>query len=328
MTQPQHPRAGWRIAFAALAVLALPAAHAAGYPDHPVTVVVPYPPGGGADLFGRAIANALQPGLKQTVLVENKPGAGGNIGGDYVARAAPDGYTLLLAAAGPTVINPSLYANMPFDPAKDLAPITCLEREHNLMVVTKSMPVKTLEEFLQYARANPGKLSFGSPGNGSPAQLAGELLKQRTGIQAEHVPYKGSGPAITDLVAGHIDFMIDNMPALLPQVKAGGLRALAVPSDQRATAAPDIPTFDEAGQKGFVVMAWKGLMAPAGTDPAVIERLHAAVVKALQDPQLRARFQELGAEPLASTPAEFAKQIADETAWWGKLVKSTGTRVQ
>jgi tripartite-type tricarboxylate transporter receptor subunit TctC len=217
---------------------------------------------------------------------------------------------------------------MPFNPAKDLAPITCLEREHNLMVVTKSMPVKTLQEFLQYARSKPGKLSFGSPGNGSPAQLAGELLKQQAGLQAEHVPYKGTGPAITDLVAGHIDFMIDNMPALLPQVKAGNLRALAVPSDQRATAAPDIPTFDEAGQKGFVVMAWKGLMAPAGTDPAVIERVHAAVVKALQDPTLRARFQELGAEPLGSTPAEFAKQIADETAWWGKLVQSTGTRIQ
>lgn len=313
---------------AALACAALPPQAAAAYPDKPIRLIVPFAPGGSTDILGRLLAEALHPILGQPVIVENKPGAGGNIGGDFVARAAPDGYTLLLAAAGPTVVNPSLYANMPFNPAKDLAPITCLEREHNLMVVTKSMPVKTLQEFLQYARANPGKLSFGSPGNGSPAQLAGELLKQQTGIQAEHVPYKGSGPAITDLVAGHIDFMIDNMPALLPQVKAGGLRALAVPSDQRATAAPDIPTFDEARQKGFVVMAWKGLMAPAGTDPAVIERLHAAVVKALQDPQLRARFQELGAEPLASTPAEFAKQIADETAWWAKLVKSTGTRIQ
>jgi tripartite-type tricarboxylate transporter receptor subunit TctC len=217
---------------------------------------------------------------------------------------------------------------MPFDPARDLTAITCLEREHNLMVVTKSMPVKTLEEFLTYARNNPGKLSFGSPGNGSPAQLAGELLKQKAGLQAEHVPYKGSGPAITDLVAGHIDFMIDNMPALLPQVKAGNLRALAVPSDARATASPDIPTFSEAGMPGFEVMAWKGLMSPANTPPAVVDRLHAAVAKALQDPVLRARFQELGAEPLVNTPAEFAKQIADETLWWSKLVKSTGTRIQ
>lgn len=313
---------------AGLALAAPLASAQAAYPTKPIRLVVPFAPGGSADVVGRLIAEELRAGLGQPVVVDNRPGAGGNIAGDMVAKSPADGYTLLLAAAGPTVINPSLYANMPFNPAKDLAPITCLEREHNLMVVTKSMPVKTLQEFLQYARSNPGKLSFGSPGNGSPAQLAGELLKQQTGIQAEHVPYKGSGPAITDLVAGHIDFMIDNMPALLPQVKAGGLRALAVPSDQRATAAPDIPTFDEAGQEGFVVMAWKGLMAPAGTDPAVIERLHAAVVKALQDPQLRARFQELGAEPLASTPAEFAKQIADETAWWGKLVQSTGARIQ
>ncbi|MBO9327727.1 tripartite tricarboxylate transporter substrate binding protein [Achromobacter xylosoxidans] len=315
-------------AAATFACAALPPQAAAAYPDKPVRLIVPFAPGGSTDILGRLLAEALHPILGQPVIVENKPGAGGNIGGDYVARAAPDGYTLLLAAAGPTVINPSLYANMPFNPAKDLAPISCLEREHNLMVVNKSLPAKNLQEFLQYARSNPGKLSFGSPGNGSPAQLAGELLKQQAGLQAVHVPYKGTGPAITDLVAGHIDFMIDNMPALLPQVKAGSLRALAVPSDQRATAAPDIPTFDEAGQKGFVVMAWKGLMAPAGTDPAVIERLHAAVVKALQDPTLRARFQELGAEPLGSTPAEFAKQIADETAWWGKLVQSTGTRIQ
>jgi len=319
----------WIGAMAAVfACAALSPQATAAYPDKPVRLIVPFSPGGSTDILGRLLAEALHPILGQPVIVENKPGAGGNIGGDLVARAAPDGYTLLLAAAGPTVINPSLYASMPFNPAKDLAPITCLEREHNLMVVTNSLPVKTLQEFLQYARDNPGKLSFGSPGNGSPSQLAGELLKQKTGIQAEHVPYKGSGPAVTDLIAGHIHFMIDNMPALLPQVKAGGLRALAVPSDQRATAAPDIPTFDEAGQKDFVVMAWKGLMAPAGTDPAVIEHLHSAVVKALQDPQLRARFQELGAEPLVNTPAEFAKQIADETAWWGKLVQSTGTRIQ
>ncbi|WP_454675501.1 Bug family tripartite tricarboxylate transporter substrate binding protein [Achromobacter pestifer] len=319
----------WIAATAAALAFAAVTPHAvAAYPDKPVRLIIPFAPGGSTDILGRLLAEALHPILGQTVIVENKPGAGGNIGGDFVARSAPDGYTLLLAAAGPTVINPSLYANMPFNPAKDLTAITCIEKEHNLMVVKKSLPAKTLQEFLQYARANPGKLSFGSPGNGSPAQLAGELLKQKAGLQAEHVPYKGTGPALTDLVAGHIDFMIDNMPALLPQVKAGTIRALAVPSDARASAAPDVPTFSEAGQPGFVVMAWKGLMAPAGTPPAVVDRLHAAVVKALQDPQLRARFQELGAEPLGSTPAEFAKQIADETAWWGKLVQSTGTKIQ
>lgn len=310
------------------ACIALPVPAAAAYPDKPVRLIVPFAPGGSTDTLGRLLAEALHPILGQPVIIENKPGAGGNIGGDFVARAAPDGYTLLLAAAGPTVVNPSLYSNMPFDPAKDLAPITCLEREHNLMVVTKSLPAKTLQEFLDYARSHPGKLSFGSPGNGSPAHLAGELLKQQAGLQMEHVPYKGSGPAVTDLVAGHIDFVIDNMPALLPQVQAGNLRALAVPSDKRATAAPEIPTFDEEGLKGFVVMAWKGLMAPAGTDPKIIARLHDAVAEALRNPQLRARFQELGAEPLVSTPAEFAQQIKEETAWWSKLVKSTGTRIQ
>ncbi|SAI37484.1 putattive exported protein [Bordetella ansorpii] len=312
----------------AAACAALPLAATAAYPDKPIRLIVPFAPGGSADILGRLMAEALHPILGQPIIVENKPGAGGNIGGDFVARATPDGYTLLLAAAGPTVINPSLYTGMPFDPAKDLAPITCLEREHNLMVVTKSLPARTLPEFLQYARQHQGKLSFGSPGNGSPAHLAGELLKQRAGLQMEHVPYKGTGPAMTDLVAGHIDFMIDNMPALLPQVKAGTVRALAVPSDKRATAAPEIPTFEEEGQKGFVVMAWKGLMAPAGTDPRIVERVHAAAVQALKDPQLRKRLQELGAEPLGSTPAEFAQQIKEETAWWGKLVKSTGARIQ
>ncbi|OWT80259.1 MULTISPECIES: tripartite tricarboxylate transporter substrate binding protein [unclassified Achromobacter] len=322
----KHLRKWLCVAATVFACAATPA-HAA-YPDRPIRLVIPFAPGGSTDVLGRILAEALHPLLGQTVIVENRPGAGGNIGGDFVARSAPDGYTLLLAAAGPTVINPSLYSHMPFNPAKDLAPISCLEREHNLMVVNKSLPVHNLQDFLEYAKQHPGKLSFGSPGNGSPAQLAGELLKQKAGIQAQHVPYKGTGPAVTDLVAGHIDFIIDNMPALLPQVKAGNLRALAVPSDQRATAAPDIPTFDEAGEKGFVVMAWKGLMAPAGTDPAVIERLHAAVVKALQDPQLRQRFQDLGAEPLGSSPTEFARQIADETVWWGKLVKSTGTKIE
>jgi tripartite-type tricarboxylate transporter receptor subunit TctC len=320
---------GWLTAIAATILLCVaPHSASAAYPDRPIRLIVPFAPGGSTDILGRILAEALHPILGQTIIVENRPGAGGNIGGDFVSRAAPDGYTLLLAAAGPTVINPSLYRNMPYDPAKDLAPITCLEREHNLMVVGNSTPAKTLQEFLTYARAHPGKLSFGSPGNGSPAHLAGELLDQKAGLKMQHVPYKGTGPAITDLVAGHIDMIIDNMPALLPQVRAGNLRALAVPSDKRATAAPDIPTFSEAGLDGFVVMAWKGLMAPAKTDPAIIERLHAAVVQALQDPKLRARFQELGAEPLGSTPTEFARQITEETAWWGRLVAATGASVQ
>ncbi|MDM9557651.1 Bug family tripartite tricarboxylate transporter substrate binding protein [Bordetella petrii] len=320
--------AKWVAGTAVALSAAWPGLAAAAYPERPIRLIVPFAPGGSTDILGRLLADALPPILGQPVIVENKPGAGGNIGGDIVARAEPDGYTLLLAAAGPTVINPSLYRDMPFDPARDLAPISCITREHNLMAVGQSVPAATLGEFLDYARSNPGKLSFGSPGNGSPAQLAGELLKQKTGIQMEHVPYKGTGPAVTDLIAGHIAVMIDNMPALLPHVQAGRLRALAVPSDTRAAAAPDIPTFQEAGVPDFVVMAWKGLMAPAGTPDAVVERLSAAISQALADPKLRERLQAMGAEPLGSTPQQFAQQIASETAWWRELVQSTGTRIQ
>ncbi len=319
----------WLTATAAVIVCAsAPGLAFAAYPDKPIRLIIPFAPGGSTDILGRIMADALHPILGQPVIVENKPGAGGNIGGDYVARSAPDGYTLVMAAAGPTVINPSLYKNMTFSPTKDLAPITCIAREHNVMVVGKAVPAKTLQEFLEYARQNPGKLSFGSPGNGSPAQLAGELLKQKTGIQMEHVPYKGTGPAVTDLIAGHITVMIDNMPALLPQVKAGSLRALAIPSDARATADPSIPTFTEAGMPGFVVMAWKGLMAPAGTPPDIINKLNAATLQALKDPKLRSRLADLGAEPLGNSPEAFAKQIAEETIWWGDLVKSTGTKIE
>lgn len=312
----------------ACAAFVIPHAAHAEYPDRPIRLIVPFSAGGSSDVLGRLVAEAIRPILGQPIIVENKPGAGGNIGGDLVAKAKPDGYTLLLAAAGPTVINPHLYKNMTFDPAKDLAPITVIAREHNLMAVHPSVPAETLSGFIEYAKKNPGTLSFGSPGNGSPAQLAGELLKQQAGIQMQHVPYKGSAPAVSDLVAGHIHVMIDNMPALLPQVEAGRLRALAVPSDARAQAMPGVPTFAEAGVQGYVIMAWKSLMAPAGTPSAVIGKVQAAVAQALQDPELRKRLTDLGAEPLGSTPAEFRKQIEAETAWWGDLIERTGTRIE
>jgi len=312
----------------ACAAFALPHAAHAEYPDRPIRLIVPFSAGGSSDVLGRLVAEAIRPILGQPIIVENKPGAGGNIGGDLVAKAKPDGYTLLLAAAGPTVINPHLYNNMTFDPAKDLAPITVIAREHNLMAVHPSVPAETLSGFIEYAKKNPGTLSFGSPGNGSPAQLAGELLKQQAGIQMQHVPYKGSAPAVSDLVAGHIHVMIDNMPALLPQVGAGRLRALAVPSDARAQAMPDTPTFGESGVQDYVIMAWKSLMAPAGTPAGVIDKVQAAVAQALQDPELRRRLTDLGAEPWGSTPAEFRKKIEVETTWWGDLIERTGTRIE
>ncbi|KWT66134.1 MULTISPECIES: tripartite tricarboxylate transporter substrate binding protein [unclassified Variovorax] len=298
-----------------------------GYPSKPIRLVVPFAPGGSTDVLARLLAEALRPELGQPVIVENRAGAGGNIGGDFVAKAAPDGYTLLIAAAGPTVINPSLYARMPYDPAKDLRPVTLLIQEPNLMAVNPKIPAQTVAEFIAYAKSRPTEISFGSPGNGSPAHLAGEWFNQLTGTTMVHVPYKGTGPALNDLMAGQIAMMIDNMPAMWPHVQAGKLRALAVSTDKRAAAAPDVPTVAESGVKGFAFGAWKGLMVPAATPSDIVERLHAATQKALAKPDFRKRLIDLGAEPVGNTPAQFAAVIKNETASWAALVKSTGTKL-
>lgn len=315
------------IASFAVFQLAQPALADSSYPNKPIRLVVPFSPGGSTDVVARLLAEQLKTELGQPIVVDNKPGAGGNIGGDVVAKSAPDGYTLLMAAAGPTVINPSLYSKMPYDPAKDLAPVTMIVREHNLMAINPSIPAKTVKEFIAYAKARPGQLNFGSPGNGSPAQLGGELLNQMAGISLQHVPYKGSGPAIVDLVAGHISMMIDNMPALLPHVQSGKLRALAVASEKRASAAPDVPTMVESGLQGYTVTAWKGLMVPAGTPHDIVNKLNKAVVKILAKPDMRQRMIDMGAEPVGDTPEQFAATIKKETAWWAALVKSTGTKL-
>ncbi len=312
----------------AAACMAAPFTAHAAYPDHPIRLIVPFAPGGSTDILGRMLAEALQPILGQTVVVENKGGAAGNIGGSLVARAEPDGYTLLLAAAGPTVINPSLYKDMPFNPAKDLEPITALTREHNLMAINPKVPANNLREFIAYAKSHPNSISYGSPGTGSPAHLAGELLNQKAGIDMQHIPYKGTGPAITDLLANRINVMIDNMPPLLPHVQAGNLRAIAVPSATRAAALPDVPTFQEQGVNDYVIMAWKGLMAPKGTPRPIIEKLHQACVQVLQKPEIKQRLTQLGAEPEGNTPEAFGEQIRKETAWWAELIKQTNTTIQ
>lgn len=297
------------------------------YPSKAIRLIVAFSPGGSADILARLLAQKMAKDLGKPVVVENKAGASGNIGGDYVARSAPDGYTLLLASAGPTVINPSLYSNMPYKPATDLAPVSLLVKDYNLMVVNASIPAKNLSEFIAYAKANPGKLTFGSPGTGTPAHLAGELLNQQAGTQMLHVPYKGTGPAITDLLAGHITMMIDNMAPLLPYVQSGKLRALAVAGDARAVSMPDTPTAKEAGLDNYLVTAWKGLMVPAGTPESIIARLHDAAAKALAHPDIKKRLVELGADPVGSTPAQFADQIGKDTQWWAALIKSTGTKL-
>lgn len=313
---------------AAVALASAPALAQPAYPSKTIRLVVPFAPGGSTDVLARLMADAMRQDLGQPVVVENKAGAGGNIGGDMVAKADPDGYTLLMAAAGPTVINPSLYSTMPYDPAKDLQPVSLLIQEANLMAVNPKVPAKTVAEFIAYAKANPNSVSFGSPGNGSPAHLAGEWFNQLTGTKMVHVPYKGTGPALNDLVAGQITVMFDNMPAMWPFVQSGRLRPLAVTTEKRALAAPDLPTLEEAGVKGMSFGAWKGLMVRAGTPAAIVNRLHDAAVKALANPALKKRLIEMGAEPVGSTPAEFAAVIKADTAKWAALVKSTGTKIQ
>lgn len=301
---------------------------AAAYPDKPIRMIVAFPPGGSADILARLVADQMSKDLGEPIIVENKAGAAGNIGGDFVARAKPDGYTLLLASAGPTVINPSLYSKMPYRPSVDLAPVSLLVRDHNLMVVNASVPAKTLKEFVDYAKkSKPQQLTFGSPGTGTPAHLAGELLNQRAGTNMLHVPYKGTGPAISDLLAGHITMMIDNMAPLMPYVQSGQLRALAVASEKRVESLPKVPTATEAGVDGYVVTAWKGLMVPAGTPEPIVAKLHGAAVKALSLPKIKKRLTELGAEPVGSTPQQFGEQIRTDTEWWAALIKSTGTKL-
>lgn len=300
-----------------------PAVAQDNYPERPVTLVIPFAPGGSTDILGRLLAEEMASRLGQPVIVENKAGAAGNIGGSYVSRAKPDGYTLMMAAAGPTVINPSLYKDMPFSPVTDLAPITALTREHNVMAVNASSPITTLEEFIVYAKKNP--ITFGSPGTGTPSHLSGELFNHMLGLEMDHVPYKGSGPAVIDLLAGHIDVMIDNLPPLMSHIQSGALRAVAVPSPERTAALPDTPTFAEAGVDNFVIMAWKGLMAPAGTPDSIIQKLYGVTSDILAMPAMQTRLTELGAEPNGNTPEEFAQQIKDETQWWAELIERTGT---
>lgn len=318
-------------AIALFGAMTAPSLHAAAagteapYPNKLIRLVVPFAPGGSTDTVARLLAERLRIALGQTVIVENRPGAGGNIGGDAVAKAAPDGYTLLLAAAGPTVINPSLYRKLPYSPTRDLAPVTMLVHEPSLLAVNAALPVHNVRDLISYAKARPDQLSFGSAGNGTPAQLAGELLNQLAGLHLQHVPYKGTGPAIADLLAGQITLVIDNIPPLMPHVQSGKLRALAVASDKRSAALPNVPTAEESGLKGFVISGWKGVMVPAGTPRPIIDKLHDAIVRILADPQMRKRLQDLGAEPVGNTPEQFAQQIRTDTAWWSSLVKSTHT---
>ena len=312
------------LAAGTVGLVAVPVFGQTGYPNKPIRIIVGYSPGGASDILARLLAQKLSAELKQPVIVENHPGASGNIGTELAARAEPDGYTLMLGAAAQIAINPSLFKSMKVNPVTDLVPITQLQVEHNVMVVHAAVPARTLGEFIVYAKANPNKLSFSSAGTGSPGHLVSELLNVRENLKMAHVPYKGTGPSVNDVVAGHITMTMDSMVVLLPHLKAGKVRALAVLSDTRAEAAPHIPTYREAGRSDLACTSWKGLLAPRGTPEAVTSRLHRAVQLILADKEVRERLVAMGAEPLGSTPEQFASFIRAETVKWAEIVKVSG----
>ena len=302
-------------------------AQADTFPSRTVKLVVPFPPGGPLDATGRAIAQKLTEAWGQSVIVENKPGAGGNIGADYVAKSAPDGYTVVMGALSTHAVNPSLYPKMPFDAQRDFAPITLVAITPNVLVVNPSLPVHSVKELIAYAKANPGKLSFGSGSIGSAGHLAGELFKVDAGVDMVHVPYKGAAPAMQGLLAGDTQLMFDNLASAMSQVKAGKLRALAVTSAERSKLVSDLPTMAEAGVPGFDISTWYGLLAPAGTPPDVIAKWNADVTKILSAPDMRERLAAQGAEAAPDTPAEFAKFIDGELVKYAKIVKASGAKV-
>ena len=317
-----------RIATAVLAsVLALSAGTASAetnYPDRAVKIEVGYAAGGPLDVVARLIGDKLAQIWGKTVVVENVSGASGNIAADRVAKAVPDGYTLLLASNVNIAVNPKLYKNMPFDPVKDLVPITQVAYSPNILVVPNDLPAKSVQELVTYAKANPGKVSFASAGVGTTQHLAGELFKTIAKVDIQHVPYRGATPAITDLLGGRVSMFFGPPSSLLGLVKEGKVRALAVTSAQRFPAAPDLPTMIEAGYPGFVAVLSVGWMAPAGTPNDVIDRIYKDTVKALAAPDVRERLQKIGTEPMGTSPAEFAADIQREVPQWAEVIKAAG----
>ncbi len=300
---------------------------AANYPNKPIKIVVPFPPGGATDIFARTVGAELQKTWGQPVIIENKAGGGGSPGADSVAKSAPDGYTLVMGTVGTHAINMSLYAKMPYDAVKDFEPIVLVAGVPNILVVHPSVNVKSVSELTALAKAMPGKLNVASSGNGTSIHLAAELYKQMAGVDILHVPYKGSSPAVTDLLGGQVQLMFDNMPSALPHAKAGKLRALAVTSLKRSPALPDVPTMDEEGLKGFDATSWFGLLAPAGTPKDIIVKINAASVKALGSPEMRERLAAQGADPVGNTSEQFSAFIKAEIDKWAKIVKASGARV-
>ena len=316
---------------AAFAICSL-SAHAQSWPSKPVRIIVPFPPGGTTDIVARSLGAELQKMWQQPVVIENRAGAGGNVGAEAVAKSPNDGYTLLMGTVGTHSINAALFAQsgnkMPFDAVKDFAPITLAAGVPNVMVVNSKVPVNSVNEFIAYAKARPGQLNMASSGNGTSIHLTGELFKTMTGTYMVHLPYRGSAPALTDLLAGNTNVMFDNLPSALPHIKSGRLKALAVTSRERSPALPDTPTIEEAANlKGFDASSWFGLFAPAGTSRAIIDKIQTDVTKALAVPEVRERFVAQGAQPGGNTPDQFAAFIRGEIEKWTKVVKASNAKI-
>ncbi len=319
-------RSLWSLGFMAVGVVFSIGVQAQPYPNKPIRFVVPYPAGGPLDTVARLLGQKVSESAKQPVIVDNKPGAGGNIGADAVAKAPADGYTILMGAVATHAINPTLYASMPYDAMKDFTPVTQVASTPNVLVVNPAVPASSVREFIAYAKANPGKLNFGSGSTGSAGHLAGELFKTMADVDMVHVPYKGAAPAMTDLIGGQIQLMFDNLASSLAQVRAGKVKALAVTTAKRSVLAPGLPTIAESGLPGFDISTWFGVFVPAGTPRDVVERLHMEFTKALAMPDIRERMLVLGAEPAASRPEEFAAYIRAEADKYARVIKASGAK--
>lgn len=312
----------------AAAMLSAPAAHAQRYPDKPIRFIAPYAPGGSTDVLTRALAQKLTDSLGQTVVPDNRPGAGGNLGAEIAAKAPPDGYTILLAPVSPMAINVSLYGKkLPFNPEKDFAPVTLVAKVPLVIVVNVNSPAKTLQEFIALARSRPGRMTYGSSGNGSSNHLTGAMLMSVAKLDMIHVPYKGGAPGMVALLGGEVDMMVAQIPSSRQLHLAGKVRALAVSGAKRSSALPDVPTIMESGLPGFEATSWYCVVAPAGTPKPIVDRLNAEIVKALNTPDMRQKLADDGAEVESSTPAELARFVHAEIAKWAKAVKDSNARI-
>jgi tripartite-type tricarboxylate transporter receptor subunit TctC len=313
-------------ALLAIAIASVAAAQAQQFPTKPIRIVVPFPPGGFSDVFSRIIGKNMNDSWGQQVVVDNRPGAGGNIGADIVAKSPPDGYTLCMGTIGTHAINATLFSKLPYDPVRDFVAVAFVVEAEGLLVVHPSLPVKTTRELIALARSKPGQLTYASAGAGTTSHLAGELFKTMAKVDITHVPYKGNVPAITDLMSGETSMLFATLPTVLPQVQANRLRGIAVLGARRSAALPQIPTLAESGLRGFEVNNWTGLLAPAGTPPAVVNRLNAEVNRIMQLPDVQARLPKEGLRHVAMTPQQFGDFVRSEKEKWAPVVKATGAK--